>query len=85
MPGKKPGPSVKDPKSMRKFANRRIKGQGGSDRQCSGGTRPVLGCKEGAASPARMRTGRSMTCASVPRSLAYRATPASTNPNWCPC
>ena len=47
MPGKKkPGPSVKDP-NMRRFANRRIKGQDGSDRQCSGGTRPVLGWKEG--------------------------------------
>jgi hypothetical protein len=48
MPGKKkPGPSVTVPKFMRRFANRRIKGEGGSDRQCSGGTRPVLGWKEG--------------------------------------
>jgi hypothetical protein len=40
MPGKKkPGPSVKDPKVYEEIREtRRIKGQGGSDRQCSGGT-----------------------------------------------
>jgi hypothetical protein len=34
-------------KFMSTVANRRIKGEGGSDRQCSGVTRPVLGWKEG--------------------------------------
>ena len=85
MPGKKkPGPSVKDPsyEDIREQADQRTR-RLGSPMQRRHAAGPRL--ERRAASPARMRTGRSMTCASVPRSWAYRATPASTNPNWCPC
>ena len=49
MPGKKkPGPQRQGPKVYEEIREQgRIKGEGGSDRQCSGGTRPVLGWKEG--------------------------------------
>jgi hypothetical protein len=86
MPGKKkPGPSVRDPKVYKE-----IREQGGSKEKAARSAKqrrhaagPRLERRE--ASPARMRTGHSMTCASVPRSWAYRSTPARTNPNWCPC
>jgi hypothetical protein len=86
MPGKKKsGPSVEDPKVYE------IREQGGSKEKAArnanaaAGTRPGPGLERRAASPVRTRTGRSITCTSVPGSWAYRATPASTNPNWCPC
>jgi hypothetical protein len=86
MPGKKkPAPSVTDPKVYKE-----IREQGGSMEKAApianaAGHAASPRLETRAASPARMRTGRSMTCASVSRSGAYRCTPASTNPNCFPC
>jgi hypothetical protein len=82
---KKPGPSVTDPKAIRRFANRADQKEKAARiaKQRRHAASPRLEAR--AASPARMRTGPSMTCASVSRSWAYRATPQAQIPNWCPC